>query len=364
MILKNSILSAFNERGTLLKWLKKVEQAIQASVLNSVDLIQSTKNKLKVQMTFANGETVESNEITIEGSGGGGGGGSTKEITSIDTLSNGKATDVNYGDGKAIIEGKGTISYDDGTSDSPNVRVTIPIVGSDTIIVDENDTQDAIELHLDAEVTQKIESALTLPTVTPTEQSLVAITPGNAQTMLKIGTGLTISNGKLNATGGGSGGLQFPSEPPEIPALVAITDTNEQMIAHTFRGLLLNEYGLMFYPNYHTYKTDTITFKSNYIPDGITVPAYFIIPLYNSVNTPSQLSYNDFISVLSTDFEVMGTHILFYTSITDPTTLTVNGFYFMNDRVELYSTLISRDTNEVEGITLVIPDDTTFELVS
>lgn len=65
MILKDTILSAFTDRGTLLKWLKKVETAVRDSTLTDISIDQISETQVKFKFTFANGDFVESPVLTL-----------------------------------------------------------------------------------------------------------------------------------------------------------------------------------------------------------------------------------------------------------------------------------------------------------
>lgn len=65
MILKETILSAFTDRGTLLKWLKKVETALNDSTLTDISINQISETQVKMKFTFANGDFVESPVLTL-----------------------------------------------------------------------------------------------------------------------------------------------------------------------------------------------------------------------------------------------------------------------------------------------------------
>lgn len=69
--------------------------------------------------------------------------------------------------------------------------------GSETVVVDLNEDETAVEIHLDNDVTTKIENSLQKPLTTPTEQELVGIDTTGAQNRITIGDGLAISNGEL-----------------------------------------------------------------------------------------------------------------------------------------------------------------------
>ena len=65
MILKDTILSAFADRGTLLKWLKKVETAVRDSTLTDISINQISETQVKLKFTFENGDFVESPVLTL-----------------------------------------------------------------------------------------------------------------------------------------------------------------------------------------------------------------------------------------------------------------------------------------------------------
>lgn len=65
MILKGTILSAFTDRGTLLKWLKKVETALHDSTLTDISIDQISETQVKLKFTFENGSFVESPVLTL-----------------------------------------------------------------------------------------------------------------------------------------------------------------------------------------------------------------------------------------------------------------------------------------------------------
>lgn len=86
-------------------------------------------------------------------------------------------------------------------------NLTSVIKGSDTVVVDVAEDKKTVEVHLDAEVTQKIDNSLQAPTQAPTATQIVGVGTNKAQTMLNIGDGLSIENGSLKASGGSGGKL-------------------------------------------------------------------------------------------------------------------------------------------------------------
>lgn len=73
------------------------------------------------------------------------------------------------------------------------------IEGSETVVVDVNEEGTALEVHLDASVTSKINRALLQPVSAPTEDSVVVVTPQNGQSVVPVselggGSGINLSN--------------------------------------------------------------------------------------------------------------------------------------------------------------------------
>lgn len=90
-------------------------------------------------------------------------------------------------------------------------NLTSVIKGSDTVVVDVAEDKKTVEVHLDAEVTQKIDNSLQAPTQAPTATQIVGVGTNKAQTMLNIGDGLSVENGSLKASGGSGGKLYHKS---------------------------------------------------------------------------------------------------------------------------------------------------------
>lgn len=60
------------------------------------------------------------------------------------------------------------------------------IEGSESVVVDVNEEGTALEVHLDGSVTSKIDRALLQPVSTPTENSVVVVTPQNGQAIVPV----------------------------------------------------------------------------------------------------------------------------------------------------------------------------------
>ena len=97
--------------------------------------------------------------------------------------------------------------------------VGIKTITSGTPVVTEEKTTTPITVTLTDETTQNfnveakngsgVDNALTKPTITPSATQLVAVDNTNTQTMLNIGDGLSVENGSLKASGGGTGTKKY-----------------------------------------------------------------------------------------------------------------------------------------------------------
>lgn len=298
MILKETILSAFTERGTLLKWLKKVEAALNADVLTDISVEQIDETHVKLKFTFENGAFVESPVLTLaRGKDGdaatirvgrvttgeattpasvvnvgtesaavldfviprgrdgldGEGIAATVEVGTVTTGAAGTdASVINVGNEQRAIlnfviprgdtgatgeSGSAGVGFDDADEISindGNINITagdngvnieasfevavgeeileipstmyLPLKGSESIVIDVDESGDFIDIHLDADIAAKLGRVLMTPMSAPASVSLVAVDTSNAQTMLTLGEGLSVSGGVLSASGGGGGG--------------------------------------------------------------------------------------------------------------------------------------------------------------
>ena len=293
MILKETILSAFTERGTLLKWLKKVEAALNADVLTDISVEQIDETHVKLKFTFENGAFVESPVLTLaRGKDGdaatirvgrvltgeattpasvvnvgtesaavfdfviprgrdglnGEGIAATVEVGTVTTGAAGTDASVtNVGneqravlnfviprgdtgekgsagvgfdnaDGISINDGEINITAgDNGVNIEASFEVAVgdeileipatmylPLKGSESIVIDVDESGNFIDIHLDADIAAKLGRVLVTPMSAPASISLVAVDTSNAQTMLTLGSGLSVSGGVLSASGGGA----------------------------------------------------------------------------------------------------------------------------------------------------------------
>lgn len=191
MILKETILSAFTERGTLLKWLKKVETALNNAVLTDVSVEQISETETKLKFTFENGDFVESPVLTLPRGIG------FDDSTKIDIIPSPVLSKVENG-----FELSGSMKVEAGEEifEIPSTMV-LPLTTNDSIIIDVAEDGRSVEIHLDAEIVAKLGRALVAPMSAPASISLVAVDDSNRQQMLTLGDGFQIRGGALATIG-------------------------------------------------------------------------------------------------------------------------------------------------------------------
>ena len=266
MILKDTILSTVTDRITLLRWLKQVEKALQADTLEDISLTQISDTEVKIRLTFADKQFVESPVLTmprgpqgVKGDTGatgpqgpqgepgkdgrdGQGIAATVEVGTTTTGEAGtSAAVVNAGDETHAVlnftiprgaKGDSGAGFDNAASAVINDGITgitedaiagmtvagklkitaggetfeipsqfkLPIKGSDTVILDVNESGTFFTIHLDASVSNKLANALVLPSDPSAGSRLVSVSSENAQEMLAIGNGLKVASNALVTT--------------------------------------------------------------------------------------------------------------------------------------------------------------------
>ena len=180
MILKETILSLFNERGTLLKWLKKVEKLLRESTVLEITVEKINSTEAVIKLFFEDNSTIQSDPFNID-----------NLISNLSLFT--EDVELTAGNNVGI-----TITGNSKVNQS-NVRAVmrIPIIGSDTVVIDVTEDGEHFEIHLDADIAQKIERSLVTPLNTPQATEIVAVDNTGAQVMLEVGAGLTIDNGVL-----------------------------------------------------------------------------------------------------------------------------------------------------------------------
>ena len=121
-------------------------------------------------------------------------------ITSIDAVIGTPMVNYNTTDG-ITIESTAKIVYGENNKEKEiNLSQEIPLVCEDnSITIDANETNEKILIK--ANVNNNV---ITKPTEAPASQSIVSIDTNNEQQNLTLGSNLSINNGVLNATSGGS----------------------------------------------------------------------------------------------------------------------------------------------------------------
>lgn len=154
MLNYNTIISSFDDKGTLLKWLKTIEKALENASLSSVEKIVVDATHFKFKFIFADGSFLLSPSIeVVKGPQGPQGPQGPK----------GDPIDV-YG-------------------------LTDLLEGSEKVIVDVNETDEKVQVRLDQSVLNILARALLTPVDIPTEDKLVAIGTNGSQKLLPIPSG-------------------------------------------------------------------------------------------------------------------------------------------------------------------------------
>lgn len=278
MILKDTILSTVTDRITLLRWLKQVEKALQADTLEDISLTQISDTEVKIRLTFADKQFVESPVLTmprgpqgvkgdtgatgpqgpkgdtgatgpqgpqgVPGKDGRDGQGiaATVEVGTTTTGEAGtSAAVVNAGDETHAVlnftiprgaKGDRGAGFDNAASAVINDGITgitedatvgmtvagkmkitaggetfeipsqfkLPIKGSESVVLDVNETGNFFTIHLDATASNKLATALVLPSDSSANSRLVGVSSANAQEMLAIGNGLKVASNALMTT--------------------------------------------------------------------------------------------------------------------------------------------------------------------
>lgn len=249
----NTILSSFDDKATLLKWLKSVEKALKENVLEEITAEAVTATTSKLIFHFADESTIETPAFTTKGDKGDTGetgprGLSTLFYTKLYDGELTKQSTINLPENDFNRQPQSAemfVLYTGTTATAQYALLTVSnvqevtgyincyvedviavkgakgdtgpqgpqgphgdpidayglaelVTGSATIVVDLNPQETAVEFHLDADVIEKIENSLQLP-LSHTERKIVAVDTTGGQEMLGIGEGLEVEAGKLKA---------------------------------------------------------------------------------------------------------------------------------------------------------------------
>lgn len=221
---KDTIISAFDERGTLVQWLKNLDDTLKNSTLVRIEKVE-TVGGFAFKFVFANGvemltptvETIKS--VKIEG------GAQNDTFKIMLTLSDGSIissddfkapvhiSEINVTEITAISQASDGFTVETKMFTDINGRTGIndilvyqmPIKGSESVVVDVDETGKSAKIHLNTNILNDIAKALKIPASAPTSTEIVAVDNTGTQTMLTVGDGLSVEGSILKSTGGTSG---------------------------------------------------------------------------------------------------------------------------------------------------------------
>lgn len=193
IINKETIISAFDDKMTLLQWLKKLEKVLDTSTLTNIKTIKVANTQYKIVLEFEDGTKFESEIIQLQ-----------SEIAGIQldnghlifTLMNGETIDAGLIDvsnlGNTTIYGTFEVADGDATFGA-NVEVDGTLKVNSTLQVGDTTTND--------DELAKLPRTLLTPIDTPSEQKLVGIDTANGQNLLNLGQGLEIEGDDVRVGG-------------------------------------------------------------------------------------------------------------------------------------------------------------------
>lgn len=230
IINKETIISAFDDKMTLLQWLKKLEKVLDKSTLASINTIKVANTQYKIVLSFEDGTTIESDIIQLQ-----------SEIAGIQlqnghlifTLLNGETIDAGLIDvsnlGNTTIYGTFEVADGDATFGA-NVEVDGTLKVNSNLQVGDTTTND--------DELAKLPRTLLTPLDTPTEQKVVGIDTANGQNLLGLGEGLQVENDKIKV--GGTITDAEVIENMEGYEVLYTTETHERILTPIYLGICKN----------------------------------------------------------------------------------------------------------------------------
>lgn len=150
MINYETILSAFDDKETLLKWLQKVEKALTDSTLTSVDCVNVDDSHIKFTFNFADGSTIDTPQVYVkpgvDGKDGVDGVG-FNTLTEVDIPASVASVLYSAAAG-ATVTGQASFKTSEKTYNVVS-KLIMPIAGAGAVNVDANATARKIEVSLD-----------------------------------------------------------------------------------------------------------------------------------------------------------------------------------------------------------------------
>lgn len=152
MINYETIISAFDDKETLLKWLNKVEKALAESTLTTVDCVNVNENYIKFTFNFADGTKIDTPQVYVKPGIDGKDGADGKDGIGFDTLSEIDIPDsvasVLYSElTGATVSGNAVFKTGDGNFSVP-VKNKIPIFGKGGVALAKDDTDKKLIVSL------------------------------------------------------------------------------------------------------------------------------------------------------------------------------------------------------------------------
>lgn len=150
MINYETILSAFDDKETLLKWLQKVEKALTDSTLTSVDCVNVDDSHIKFTFNFADGSKIDTPEVYVKPGVDGKDG---TDGVGFNTLSEvdipvSVASVLYSAAAGATVTGQASFKTPEKTYNVVS-KLIMPIAGAGAVNVDANATARKIEVSLD-----------------------------------------------------------------------------------------------------------------------------------------------------------------------------------------------------------------------
>ena len=150
MINYDTILSAFDDKETLLKWLQKVEKALTDSTLTSVDCVNVDDSHIKFTFNFADGSKIDTPEVYVkpgvDGKDGTDGVG-FNTLSEVDIPASVASVLYTAAQG-ATVTGQASFKTA-GKTYNVVAKCILPIAGAGAVNVDANATARKIEVSLD-----------------------------------------------------------------------------------------------------------------------------------------------------------------------------------------------------------------------
>ena len=152
MINYETILSAFDDKETLLKWLQKVEKALTDSTLTSVDCVNVDDSHIKFTFNFADGSIINTPQVYVKPGVDGKDGTDGKDGIGINTLSEvdipASVASVLYSAAAGATVTGQAIFKTAGKNYNVVSKMLMPIAGAGAVNVAANATTQKIEISL------------------------------------------------------------------------------------------------------------------------------------------------------------------------------------------------------------------------